>query len=137
MDGFSKLDIFKKNKNVQNGKTERNVFSGTRKIFLFFLDFQQSMNGAKKENEKTWKKWKKTKKIKTLGKSQKSHTAQRAVWFLTCFFKLFLWFFLLQFTRVKNTIFMPNKNHTPPPRCVIFSRASTRDTYKGFFFDDI
>jgi hypothetical protein len=56
VDGFSKLDIFKKNKNVQNEKTQRNVFSGTRKIFLFFLDFRQSMNGAKKENEKTRKK---------------------------------------------------------------------------------
>jgi hypothetical protein len=56
VDGFSKLDIFKKNKNVQNGKTERNVFYGTRKIFLFFPDFQQSMNGAKKKNEKTRKK---------------------------------------------------------------------------------
>jgi hypothetical protein len=56
VDGFSKLDIFQKNKNVQNGKTERNVFSGTRKIFLFLAVFRQSMNGAKKENEKTQKK---------------------------------------------------------------------------------
>jgi hypothetical protein len=53
VDGFSKLDIFKKNKNVQNEKTQQNVFSGTRKIFLFLVIFQQSMNGAKKENEKT------------------------------------------------------------------------------------
>ncbi len=79
MDGFSKLDIFKKNKNVQNGKTQRNVFSGTRKIFLFLVVFRQSMNGVKKENKKTRKKSKKSKKIKILGKSQKSHTAQRAV----------------------------------------------------------
>jgi hypothetical protein len=56
VDGFSKLDIFQKNKNVQNGKTQRNVFSGTRKIFLFFPDFQQSINGVKKENGKTQKK---------------------------------------------------------------------------------
>jgi hypothetical protein len=56
VDGFSKLDIFQKNKNVQNGKTQQNVFCGTRKIFLFLVVFRQSMNGAKKENEKTRKK---------------------------------------------------------------------------------
>jgi len=53
VDGFSKLDIFWKNKNVQNEKTQRNVFSGTRKLFLFLSGFWQSINGAKKENEKT------------------------------------------------------------------------------------
>jgi hypothetical protein len=53
VDGFSKLDIFWKNKNVQNEKTQRNVFYDTRKIFLFLLKNRQSMNGAKKENEKT------------------------------------------------------------------------------------
>ena len=71
MDGFSKLDIFQKNKNVQNGKTQRNVFSGTRKIFLFFPDFQQSMNGAKNENEKKRKKVKKIKNSIFLEKTQK------------------------------------------------------------------
>jgi hypothetical protein len=101
---------------------------------LFFPDFQQSMNGAKKKNEKTRKKWKKSKKIKILGKSQKSHTAKRAVWFLTCFFKLFLEFYLLHFTRVKNTIFRSNKNHTPPPRCVILKLVSTSNPHKVYFF---
>jgi hypothetical protein len=104
---------------------------------LFLAVFRQSMNGAKKENEKTQKKWKKSKKIKTPGKSQKSHTAQRAVWFLTYFFKHFLDFFILQFTRVKNTIFMPNKNHTPPLRCVILKPVSTRDPYKVWDYEQI
>jgi len=56
VDGFSKLDIFWKNKNVQNEKTQQNVFCGTRKIFLFLAKIHQSMSGVKKENEKTRKK---------------------------------------------------------------------------------
>ena len=89
MDGFSKLDIFQKNKNVQNEKTQRNVFSGTRKIFLFLVDFQQSMNGAKKENGKMRKK---VKKIKNSIFWEKTQKITQIIYL--CDFSIFCWVFL-------------------------------------------
>jgi hypothetical protein len=76
------------NKNVQNEKTQRNVFSGTRKIFLFLDDFQQSMNGAKNENKKMRKKLKKIKILFFLEKTQKITQI-----IYLCDFSIFLLFF--------------------------------------------